>query len=77
MKDDFQWERTNYRDTFIHCSSADATQEQWCAQLVAFLQVLSRSPAFRITDNGYQRFTGVLVTGIDCTFHGSPLQDFV
>jgi len=75
MKDDFQWERTSYRDTFIHCSTAGATQEQWRSRLVAFVQLLERLPGFRIADNGYQRFLGVSVTpGIDCTFRGHPFR---
>src|SRR6185437_2244214 len=71
MNEDFQWQRTNYRETLIYCPSADVTYEQWRFRLVALLNLLARSPEFRITDNGYQRFPGVLVTeGVQCTFRG-------
>jgi len=73
--DDFQWERSSYHDTFIHCATAGATHQQWRSRLVAFVQLLGQAPAFHITDKGYQRFAEVLVTeGIGCIFRGHPFS---
>ena len=57
-----QWVRSSYDTTVIQCSHDELPPDAWYEMVVSLIEGLKCTSEFRIHDNGYGKFPGVLVT---------------